>query len=73
MALKKALDFIELVMEDEKFRELCNSGLPREELLEILGFVQPEFDDAIDMNLVKCQNYEEAERYQELKTWFLML
>lgn len=73
MAIAKALEFVDLAIFDEKLRELCNSGLPRKELLEILQFNQTEFEDAINMNLVKCQTYDEAEKYQQLKMWFEIL
>ena len=34
------------------------------EILETFGFDEIEFDDAINMRLVKCQSYEEAEAFQ---------
>lgn len=73
MSLGKAVEFVDLAIEDEKLRELCNSGLPREQLFEILEFNEAEFDNAINMSLVKCQTMEDAEVYQQLRIWFSIL
>lgn len=73
MAISKALEFVDLAIVDDKLRELCNSGLSKKALLDILEFNQIEFEDAINMNLVKCQTFDEAERFQQLKMWFEIL
>jgi len=42
-------------------------------LLKNLDFNETEFEDAINMQLVKCQSYEEADRIQQVKLWFEVL
>ena len=36
-------------------------------------FNETEFEDAINMQLVKCQSYEDAERIHQIKFWFDVL
>ncbi|MFD1294793.1 hypothetical protein ACFQ5N_13195 [Lutibacter holmesii] len=72
MALSKALNFVTEAIKNEQLRALC-SKLTKEELLLQLNFNEVEFEDAINMGLVKCQTYEQAEAYQQLRIWFLLI
>ena len=69
MALGKSINFIKKFILDKEFRDECNK-CPKEDLLAKLDFTEQEFDDAINMQLVKCQTYEEADRIQQVKLWF---
>ena len=73
MALGKAIKFVNEVVKNTELRSACNKSKSKQELMENLGFDETEFDDAINMQLVKCQSYEEAEVFQQIKMWFLIL
>ncbi len=73
MALGKAINFVKQIGFDNELRTSCYKSDSKPELLEKLGFNEVEFDDAINMQLVKCQSYEQAEHYQQIRMWFLML
>lgn len=73
MSLHKALDFVKEVGSDDELRNSCYSFSDRQELLDHLGFNEAEFEDAINMNLVKCQTEDAAEEIQQLKMWFSIL
>lgn len=73
MALHKAIEFVQRVGIDGSLRKACNSSPSKPELLESLGFDLTEFEDAINMQLVKCQSYEEAEVFQQIRMWFAIL
>jgi hypothetical protein len=72
MALGKSISFIRKFILDSEFRHECNKS-SKEELLKNLDFNETEFEDAINMQLVKCQSYEEAERIHQIKFWFDVL
>ena len=72
MALGKSIQFIRQFIRDKEFRHECNKS-SKEDLLKNLDFNETEFDDAINMQLVKCQSYEEADRIQQIKLWFEVL
>ncbi|MBW8325328.1 MAG: hypothetical protein K0M50_11230 [Prolixibacteraceae bacterium] len=72
MALGKSIRFIKQFILDDEFRRECNR-IPKEELMRNQDFNETEFDDAINMELVKCQSYEEAERIHQIKYWFELL
>lgn len=72
MALGKSIRFIKQFILDDEFRRECNRS-PKEELMRNQDFNETEFDDAINMELVKCQSYEEAERIHQIKYWFELL
>ena len=72
MALGKSIQFIRQFILDQEFRHECNHN-SKEELLKKLDFNETEFEDAINMQLVKCQSYEEAERIHQIKYWFELL
>lgn len=73
MALSNSLKFVKRFIADEEFREKCNSCASKDDLLNEHGFNEGEFEDAINMSLVKCQTYEEAEYYQQLRIWMALL
>ena len=73
MALGKAIEFIKQVTYDKPLRQRCNQSKSKESLLEDLGFTAYEFEDAINMQLVKCQTYEQADHVQQIKMWFSLL
>ena len=73
MALGNAISFVKKVISDNAFRKKCNTCTSKEDLLTELGFHEGEFEDAINMQLFKCQSYEAAEQIQHLKMWFALL
>ncbi|HZL10551.1 MAG TPA: hypothetical protein VFC65_11170 [Prolixibacteraceae bacterium] len=72
MALGKSINFVKQFIRDQEFRSECNKST-KLDLLSKLDFTELEFDDAINMQLVKCQSYEEADRVQQVKLWFAFL
>jgi hypothetical protein len=72
MALGKSIQFIQKFIRDNDFRDKCNKS-SKEDLLRNLDFTELEFEDAINMQLVKCQSWEEANRIQQVKFWFALL
>lgn len=73
MALGKAINFVKQVISDNEFRRNCNKCASREELMKELDFNEGEFEDAINMQLFKCQSYEAANKIQQIKMWFALL
>jgi len=73
MALGKAINFVKQVISDNEFRRNCNKCASKEELLKELDFHEGEFEDAINMQLFKCQSYEAANQIQQIKMWFSLL
>ncbi len=73
MAIGKAIKFIKQAGYDKQLRKTCYQSKSKEDLLQKLGFDMGEFDDAINMQLVKCQTHEQAEHVQQLKMWFSLL
>ncbi len=69
MALGKSIQFIRQFFGDEALRQSC-SKLSKQDLLTTYGFTADEFDDAINMELVKCQTYDEVSRVEQLRMWF---
>lgn len=72
MALSKAVEFVHAVSISEKLRTAC-SNYSKEKLLLLLNFNELEFEDALNMRLVQCQTYEQAEVYQQIRMWFSLL
>ena len=70
MALGNAISFVKNFISDKDFRNKCNSLNTKSEIFDNYGFNETEFEDAINMQLVKCQTYEEAEYYHQTKMWF---
>ena len=73
MALGKAMSFVKRVISDNDFRRSCNKCVSKEALLNELDFHEGEFDDAINMQLFKCQSYEAADQIHQIKMWFALL
>ena len=73
MALGKAIKFVKHVEFDDALRKSCYKSKSKAELLKRLDFDEGEFEDAINMQLVKCQAHEQAEHFQQIKMWFLIL
>lgn len=72
MALGKSISFVKKFLKDKEFRRECNQ-LQKQDLMDSFGFDETEFDDAINMELVKCQTWEDADRIQQVKFWFALL
>ncbi len=73
MAISKAISFVKQALTDAKFRTECNSYQSKHELLCEFEFDENDFENAINMQLVKCQTYERAEHFQQLRLWFYLL
>jgi len=73
MAIGKAITFVKRATSDIQFRTECYRINSKTELLQLFAFDEVEFDDAINMQLVKCQTYEEAEVYEQIRMWFSIL
>jgi hypothetical protein len=72
MALGNAIDFVKRVPFDKELKRACDKCVSRGEMLSKLDFNELEFEDALNMQLVKCQTYEQAEVFQQIKLWFLL-
>ena len=72
MALGKSIQFIRQFIIEKEFRRECNKS-SKDDLMRNHDFNETEFEDAITMQLVKCQSYEEAERIHQIKYWFELL
>ncbi len=70
MSLGRAISFVKKFNSDSDFRADCNGIESKNSLLEKYDFNESEFEEAINMELVKCQSYEEADSIQEIKFWF---
>lgn len=70
MALDNSIKFVKQFIKDSSFRRECYSCNSKSEMLEKLDFTEAEFEDAINMQLVKCQTYEDAAVVKDIKTWF---
>ena len=60
MSVINAMEFIELVKSNDGFRQKCYEYLNVEDLMEMLmqnnkGFTPDDFENAINMNLIKCR------------------
>ena len=73
MAIGKAITFVKKATSEQQFRAECNRSNSKLELMRLFEFDELEFDDAINMQLVKCQTYEEAEVFQQIRMWFSIL
>lgn len=73
MSQSKAIRFVKLASKYEDQREICYKSESKGELLKLLDFTEPEFENAINMHLVRCQTHEDAAVFQELRTWFALL
>lgn len=73
MSIAKALRFVKDAKDDKELRKRCVGFETKDEMLTFFKFDEVEFDDAINMQLVQCKTYEEAEPYQQLRMWFAIL
>lgn len=73
MALNKAIEFLGEAIVSKDLRDKCAEFTTRKELLKWLGFNDIEFDDAVNMQLVKCRSADDAEFYYQLRMWFQLL
>lgn len=73
MALGKAIRFVRQALQDAELRKACCRLPSGTELMKILDFNPAELEDAFNMELVKCQTFEEAESVHQLKEWFRMI
>ena len=75
MSIKNALNFILNIDTNVELRKSCYSCCSQEELLEMLKaydlvFTKEDFSEAINLFMVKCQTYEQANRVKEIEDWF---
>lgn len=73
MAISKAVTFVKRATTEPGFRKDCYRVESKLELMRQMGFNENEFEDAVNLKLVKCQTYDEAEVYQQIRMWFLSL
>lgn len=73
MSLGKAMRFLKRVKTDKEFRKECVRIPTKNDLMVKEDFTEVEFEDAINMALVKCQTYEEADVVKQLQVWFRLL
>ncbi len=78
MSVNNAMEFIKLVKGNDSFRQKCYEFNNIEDLMEKLihdfkGFTPDDFKNAINMNLIKCQTWEQADVYKEIDDWFKLL
>ena len=73
MALSNAVKFVKQIGKNETFRNECYESKSKSDLLNKLNFNEYEFDEAINMNLVKCQTLDEADQIFQIKLWFALL
>lgn len=72
MSLGKAIKFVRKFATEDHFRKECHL-LSREDITARFQFNDFEFDDAINMQLVKCQTEEEANQYFQLRNYYQLL
>ena len=72
MALSKAIEFVHAASISQELRVAC-SNFSKENLMLKLNFNELEFEDALNSQLVQCQTYEQAEVFQQIRMWFLLL
>jgi hypothetical protein len=73
MAISKAIKFVKQATTESKFRTECNLYQSKDELFKAFDFNENDFENAINMQLVKCQTYERAEHFQQIRIWFHLL
>lgn len=70
MAISKAITFLKRAIKESDFRKECYKAESKQALMDEMGFNKDEFEDAVNIYLVKCQTYEQAEIYQQIRMWF---
>jgi hypothetical protein len=73
MATSKAANFVKQAISDKQFRSECALYDTKQELLNAFDFSENDFENAINMQLVKCQTNERAEYFQQIRLWFNLL
>jgi len=73
MAISKAIKFLNDFSLNATFREKCYLVESKDLLLKERDFTEFEFEDALNMKLVKCYTAEDAEQIYQVKQWFKML
>ncbi|MFB6343027.1 hypothetical protein ACE1ET_14965 [Saccharicrinis sp. FJH62] len=73
MALSKAIQFLGDAISSKELRDKCAEFKTRREMLKWLDFNDVEFEDAINMQLVKCRSADDAEFFHQLRMWFKLL
>lgn len=75
MSLQNALIFIRNVGINAPLRKACYKCRTKSDLLKLLhnegiGFTENEFEEAVNVSLVKCQTYDEADEVKQTELWF---
>jgi len=75
MSIQNALVFIESIDTKKELREACYTCHSQSELISLLhetglSFTPDEFEDAVNLLLIKCQTFEQAGRVNQIKIWF---
>lgn len=78
MTISNALIFIQRGQRENMLRQRLNAASNIFELkkilaMEQLNFSEQEFDQAFQLQLVKCQDVEEAEQLKGFKMWWTLL
>lgn len=69
MALGNALHFVKQFTSDERFRKQCNRYNSKNELFQVHNFNEYEFEDAINMQLLKCNSHNQALYFLQVRMW----
>ena len=72
MSFSKAIQFVKAFTSDQRFRQECDH-MEKDKLERIFEFNEFELDDAINTRLVKCQSFEEAEKYHHLRMYYQII
>jgi hypothetical protein len=75
MSIQNALNAITKADTDNDWRKSCYTCKSKEELLEKCrdegsAFSDLELENAFNQLILKCQNEEQANRVNEIKSWF---
>jgi predicted ribosomally synthesized peptide with nif11-like leader len=75
MSIQNAMTFIKNVETNITLRKACYACQSKSDLLDMLkgeglAFTLPEFSEAVNVMLFKCQTYEEADSVKQTELWF---
>ena len=78
MSRGNALTFIKRGLVEQGLRDQLNTATGITEIFNLLeaeglSFTPDEFEDAVNSSLIKCTQWEEADRLKEFRTWWEML
>lgn len=78
MTIGNALNFIKQAMADNDLRDRLNGASTLTELHGVLlnegfSFSADEFEDAVNSQLVKCEDWESASQLKEFQMWWELL